>query len=166
MDENCGIKAMLSTVRNGYDDQIESLNVFKSQARTVFSSSSIIISLVSVLQIFSTIPEGFKGLFQAIIAGIIILYIVLVVLSLIVLSPAAWTTPVKLDWDILASYFGEENERNTILKETSAYLGAIDENRKTVIERRRMTLWQGIIFGVIVILVIIAGVLPHLIGIL
>ena len=162
MDKNYDVKTMLSTARMGYVDQIDSLNAFKSQARSIFGASSIITSLVAVLQIFSTIPQGFKGAFQAIIAGIIILYIALVILSLIVLSPALWTTPVLLDWDYLADYYGGENERDVILKETSAYLGAIEHNRQTIKRRRKLTLWQGIIFGVIVVLVIAAGVMPHL----
>lgn len=164
MDEkfDYGIKVMLSTAKNGYEDQIESLNVFKATSRTVFSASSIILSLVGALQVFTTIPTDFKVLYQIIIAGISVLYLALVIISLVLISPARWTTPLKLDWDYMAAYIGNENEENSILKETSAYLGAIDKNRKTVKCRRRMTILQEIIFCAIVLAVLFAGLIPHL----
>lgn len=164
MDNNHDVKAMLEIVKEGYNEQSESVDVYKAQVRTIFGASSIIISLMSVLQIFSTIPEGFNPLFQAIIAGIVILYIILVVLSLVVLSPMSWFQPVKLDWDYMTDYFGGVNERDAILKRISAYLNVIELNQKYTKRRYCMTLAQGIIFGLIVLLVIVAGVLPYFVG--
>jgi len=114
------------------------------------------------LRIFSAVPEGLKRWYVGIIAVIVILYIMLVVFSLILLSPLTWYTPVNLTWDELQGAFHGRNERDLILVQISAYLNVIDLNRQNVKKRYHLTIIQGIIFAIIVVLVITAGLIPYL----
>lgn len=159
---NSDVEAMLSIAKDGYESQGENFEVFKAQARTVFGASSIILSLVSVLRIFSSIPEGEKLWYMYIIAGIVVLYILLVVISLILLSPVKWNSPVLLEWEELQSTFLGKNSRDLILAQIGAYLNAKDLNQLNVRKRYCLTIAQSIIFAIIIVLVIIAGLILHM----
>jgi hypothetical protein len=162
MNKNFDVKIVLEEVKAGYQRQEESMDVFKKHARTLFSASSIILTLLGVMQIFSLPAEVFKGLYGGIIAGILILYILLVGISLIVNFPIQFLGPIELNWDVLSHGFMEKKERDVILMQISCYLNVIDLNRKSIKTRYKLILTQNIIFGLIVLLVITAGLIPHL----
>jgi len=164
MDENFDVKAMVHEASENYKRQGDSIESIKTHARTVFSSSSIIISLLSLFQILSKTPKGYNVnvSYGRIIAVIVVLYVSLVVISLLVLSPLLFHGPIKMDWGVITETFKEKSERDVLLMQLSAYINAFEKNKLIIKNQRLMIIIQSIIFALIVLFVLLAGMLPYI----
>ena len=150
---------MLHEAENKLERQSESIESLKSHARTIFGASSIVIPLLGTLLIFSDIAINVKSYYIAIVAMMITLYVVLVILSLIILSPSRFSGPIQIDHPTLKEVFLGKNELEIIKIRLSAYLNAIELNEGNIILKQKMTTIISIIFAIIVILLLIAAVL-------
>jgi len=158
--ENLDIETMIYEAREKMRRQGESIEAVGVNAKTLFSSSSIIIGLLGVVQLSQYFQDVFKERCSGIITGVIIfLYIFLVIISLIVLSPKNYLGPIELSYTVLCDAFYGKTEREILEMQLSAYLNVIDKNEPGIKRRRFMTIIQSIIFALIVVLVIVAGMI-------
>ena len=153
---------MLFEASKKYQRQGESVDALKTHARTIFSASSIIISLIGTLQIFSEIQNDYKLLFIFLIGLLAFCYLILLVFSLIILSPFQAYGPIHIDKDTLFESFQDKKERDVILKQLSAYINAIALNEPKIVLRQQMTTALSILFAVIVLLILLIAVFPYL----
>jgi len=142
--------------------QGESIDSLKTHARTIFSASSIIISLIGTLQIFNEIPSNYRLLYISLIIIMVILYIVLVILSLTILSPFQIYGPISIDEATLFGSFIGKMEREVILNQLSAYINVIKLNEPKIITRQKMTTAISILFAIIVFMILFIAILPYL----
>jgi hypothetical protein len=154
----------LAEMQKTFDLQLASFDTIKTQSRALFSSASLLVALVSALQIFSntSFPPEWLPWYRAglVLAGL--LYVALIVLCSLALWPAAPVLPIDAKWEELATTFKGLSEQDRLLKHLSGVLNAIDLNRPLVKRYTRFSKAATLIFPLIVITLLLLALIPRI----
>lgn len=162
MSKYIGMQAALDEVEKAYTNQLSSMDAIKSTTRSILSSASLIVSLISTLQLFtSKVAPEWLIWYRAGVGLIAFLYIILILLCIIVLVPTNMFGPVSLNWKVLVETFDKKKEKDVIDMRVSALINAIDLNRPNVRRASRLTLVTCIILPIIVITLILLAMIPR-----
>ena len=146
-----GLRLALEEMRMLYEQRFESSDALDKKAGTLLSSASLVLSIVTTLQLTQSGPDQpwfyWFGLFLAF--G---LYIGMITLTVIAITPKTYTTPIKADWNVLDQRLFQNDEQHALLNLIKAYM---DRNNasKTIIKRKANQIrWAGGLLAIIVVL--------------
>ena len=142
MEENFDVKTMLNEACQELQLQEICIDSLRAHTRTIFNASSLILPLLGTLLIFSDIDDEIKGIYIAIIALMILLFISLLILSLIIMNPSSFYRPFQMDFEKLKDAFLGEEEREIIKLQVTSYLNAINLNQPTLNPKTKNRLQQ------------------------
>ena len=153
----------LKEAARALEEQYKSVDGIKQTIRTVFSSSSIVISLTSGVQLFSgSVDANWSGLYIAGIVTAAVLYLTLIVFCILGMWPINFYTPVKMEWNILTSAFSGKDEAEISLKHLSAILNAINLNDPKLKKLLKIELVALIIMPLLVTLLLLLAFIPRI----
>ncbi|NPA71219.1 MAG: hypothetical protein GXO35_00190 [Gammaproteobacteria bacterium] len=163
MKSNLQILA-LEEMRRTFDQYASASDALDSKAKSLLSSSSLIIGLFSLLQL-SLNPlqneKGYSCIYQIGVVAIMVGYIVLVALCTKTLRPREYKNAIATNWNDLNTYFlqKEEDEAYRILIGT--YLTSIEANKNTNLEKAKYVNKATWIFVALVVGLFFISFLPH-----
>ncbi|BCY18653.1 hypothetical protein hrd7_25020 [Leptolinea sp. HRD-7] len=161
MNENFGLKTSLHEVETSFLRTLDGISKTKATARSILSSASLIVALLSGLQIMTIkIHQDYIVLYQAGILVVFFLYFLLIVLCLLALRPVKTLSPIELKWETLSEAFVGKNEREVLEMQLSCYLNVIHKNAAICDGINRITIWAGWLLGLIVGILLLMSLLP------
>lgn len=132
-NEEFGLNIWIAEMQSLLKNQLETFEVFKSTTRTIFGGSSLILALVSILQVFNVNVQA--SWYWVYVSGIILLaflYLILIALCIRILMPVKVHGPIKADWDEIYDAFMEKSKVEILRQQLSSILNAIELNRPIV----------------------------------
>ena len=154
----------LEEMRRTFDQYANASDALDSKAKSLLSSSSLIIGLFSLLQLSFLNPtqnEKSSCIYQMGVVAIMVGYIALVALCIKALRPREYKNAIATNWDDLNTYFlqKEEDEAYGIL--ISTYLTSIEANRNANLEKAKYVNKATWIFVALVVGLFFISFLPH-----
>lgn len=154
-----GYETAANEAIKAYNEQMESLKSIKDTAKTIFSSTSLIVAIISSLQAIRTSPPTNMTAYAAAGIFVLICFIALIYLCVRVLLPIKLTTPIKPTWEVFAKTFMDKSEKEVHSVTTCAYLDAIEKNEPEILSSVKNTKLAGwamisVIAGLIVLIVV------------
>jgi len=129
MAETNAIEMMISEAENKYARQVDSIQALKDSAGTIFSASSLIVSLISLFQILDKPPApGRESVFITVLVVIAGLYLWLVITCLNVLRPSEYHGPVEISYQTYEGHFQGKSLENLLDMKLRLYIRAIETN--------------------------------------
>jgi len=125
---------VLIELQREHDAFLQSADVIDEKAINLLEWASLALAVVSALsmkdlaQARHAIPFIMLGLAGA-------LYLAIVVLSLLALSPRDYDLPVHTDWDTMCDAFLTQSEQDATEQMLSQYIMVIDNNRATILHK-------------------------------
>jgi len=149
-------RLILDELRTTLSIQFDNADGLDGKLKQLLSSASLILSLVTTLQITTGIEQiGWPYLIGLIIT--LAQYIVLIAIVVYGLRPITYHAPIPPDWDEMANrYFGEDEDKvlSTLI---STYIEALDKNDIPLARKARMFVRASILLVTIVITLAIIG---------
>lgn len=146
-----------------YAAQVSGFDSIKTNVRAVLSAASLIVSLVSALQILTVrVVPGYLWLYQTGVGLAAILYVVLVSLCIMALLPIKVITPLSPDWDELVTAYKGLSEKEALMKRLSSTLNAIESNQPMVERFRKMQMGALILLPVLVVMLLLLTLIPRI----
>lgn len=144
----------LHETQQAYQAQAAGMDGIKTTIRTVFASSSLIVSLVAALQLLTAnVANGWLGVQHLLITAIAVLYVLLIILCVVGMWPVLYNIPLPMHWDVLTTTFQKMTDHEMTSMHLSAILQAIELNRPIV---KRFMWIQRIILILLPLIVLLA----------
>lgn len=122
------LRVMLSEAKQSYAYQYDSFDVLKGQASTALGASSLIVSLVGLLQIFRQASLDLTAVQVVLIVILALLYLWQFITSMAAIGPLEIATPIKPEWDVMSEYYRGATGDELLKLQLSSYLNAIQKN--------------------------------------
>ncbi len=156
------LKIPLHYMRRTLDRQVDGIDTIKATVRSVLGAASLIVSLVAALQILTPgIAPEWDWLYRAGIGLAAGLYVVLITACALALRPTNVFGPILSDWDELTTAFKGLDEKESISKELSSVLNAIELNTPIVRRYARLQQIAVTILPLIVLALLLLALLPR-----
>ena len=155
----------LEEMRRTFDQYASASDALDSKAKSLLSSSSLIIGLFSLLQLSFLNPlqneKSCSCIYQMGVVAIMVGYIALVALCIKALRPREYKNAIATNWNDLNAYFlqKEEDEAYGILIGT--YLTSIEANKNANLEKAKYVNNATWIFVALVVGLFFISFLPH-----
>lgn len=158
-----GLKAAVALTKWYMDDQEKSMATLRDIAKTFFGAGSVLVSIISVLNIFvGSVAPGSVGLYNALILLLAVVYIGFVVVNLLAIRPTTWHKPFPEDYDVLIeSLCLEADDREAML--LSANLKTLELNKPLIEAKTNLVLLSGGILGVLVLILLLLAFIPKVV---
>jgi hypothetical protein len=151
-----GYQAMLEEVRNQLREQFDSVAVAKTTARSMLSAASLILAIIGAFSIGSS-PNTWNG---GIVAALI-LFVALIIVVAIALSPVKLKTPVEMTKGNIKLYY-KLSGNNLIDTLVDQHLKVMKENEPKVKRKVSLAQLSGVLLGLIVVMLIGQLLFPFL----
>jgi len=149
---------VLDELRTTLSAQFDNADGLDSKLKQLLSSASLILSIVTTLQITTGIERiGTLYLIGLVVA--LVLYIALIVTIIRALRPMDYHAPIPSDWDEIAErYFGkDETEALDVL--ISTYLDALEKNEVPLAYKvKRVQVASILLVSIVVTLILMGGI--------
>lgn len=147
--------AMLDEVKRELNEQFGSIGVSKDTARSMLTASSLIIAVIGLVS--GQFPPPDSNTWDSGIVVALWLFIVLVLVAMITLSPAEVSTPIEMTRENIESYYDitDDELRDELI---DRYLEKIKANGPVV--KFRIALSK--VSGLLLTLIVISLVAPYL----
>jgi len=163
MAETNGYETSIEEARSQLNRQFESVDALREIARTLLSSASLVFAFLGVFQlVFTPSKPPYTVWHGFVLSAIVALYVSLVVICVVVVSPAGMNGPIEPTWETLYSAFVSRSGVELLRMQLSAYLNAIALNDKTISRRQRLTVIAGALLPAISVLLAVLGMISHL----
>ena len=161
MPETTAIELMINEAENKYARQVESIRSLQSSAGTIFGSSSLIVSLISLFQILDQPPAPNQKIpFILLLIAIGGLYLWLVFTCLRVLRPVEYLGPVEISYQAYENYLKGKSEEKLLDIKLRLYIRAIESNNPVIFRLERGTQLAYRILPWLITAIIALAVLP------
>lgn len=137
--------------------QFSNADGMDGKLKQLLSSASLILSLVTTLQI----TTGIQRASPVYLAGLVIallLYIALIVVIVLALRPIIYYAPIPPDWEGIARHYFDKDESAALDLLISTYIEALDKNDLPLNRKARSVTAASILLVLIVIALIVMGV--------
>lgn len=162
-DENLYLKIPLEEMQKLHAEQKSSFDAIKTTIRAVLSAASLIISMVSALQIYTNrIAPEWAWFYGLGVALAIILYAALVIVCVMGLWPVHVKNPIDANWDILTTDYKELTEQEAIRKHLSTVLNAIELTMPLVTRYKRLSIIALVLLPLIVSILLLLTLIPRI----
>lgn len=162
-EDNAYLQVALDEMRKTFDLQLGSFDTIKATVRALLGSASLIVGLVSTLQIFS--PATFAPMwlpwYQIGLGAAGVFYVILIVFCSMALWPAVPVLPVAAEWDELVTTYKGLSENERLAKQLSAILNAMDLNRPKVQHYAFCSRAASFLLPVIVTILLLLALIPR-----
>jgi len=152
----------LLELQRSHDAQLAGIDSIKTTVRAVFSSASLIVSLIGALQLFTVkIAREWIFVYQGVLVTIALLYLALIIICIAGMWPVRIFPVLPPRWDTLTTTFQNMNDEEMTTMHLSAVLQAIDKNGPIVNRFYRLEVAALFILPVLVLLVLFLAWLPR-----
>lgn len=150
-----GYRVAVQEVKLSLDHAYQSLAAQKEFGKIIFAASSLVISLIAALQIFSRPPAPeYRDIVSFLLTLSVGLYLVLIYLSLQIVRPTKVTVPFKATFEVMyEAFIGREDEMLLLDQLLVNYLKAIKNTRPVIARTHRKVICSTWILGVLVFLI-------------
>jgi len=155
---------LLSEMKINLEEIYSGITASKKFVQQIFTSSSLLIAIISSLQIFNEkIFNDNSLLFTTGIFVVALLYIVQVALCIIVMSPVGAIGVVGSDWDVLfPAYVNNKTKIEALRQHLSSYIKAVNANYPIMLKRAKLARITGYLFPIIILLLFILSFINRL----
>lgn len=159
MDPIIGLKAVLAELNRSFEQNHSSYHRIKDAARVIFSASSLIFALASFMQFEGAkLIAPFDGVVQA---GLIGLYLGLIIICVILNLPGTFYLPFNPDWETLGNAFYGKSEENILMHQISTTIDAINIDKRIISKYVLWTKVAGVLLVLMVLLMIATIFIPR-----
>lgn len=155
------LEIALDEMQRLFSAQMASFDTIKTNVRAVLSSASLIVSLVSALQLLTVkVADAYVGLYRLGIGVVAILYVALMVMCVAALLPVRVVNPLLAEWDTLTTAYKGLSKKDALLARLSSVLNAIEKNTPEVERFRKMQIGALALLPLLVITLLLLTLLP------
>ena len=134
----------------GQDSAMEGM---REVGKTLFTSSSLIISAIGLINFPAIIASGPSSWRTAGFILLAVLYVVFAILTWKSINPEGWTTAFLEDYESLTKSLCKE-EALMVAQQLTGHLNALNQNTSVVNKRRNYLKWAGIMMIAIIIVLL------------
>ena len=162
MENNYGLKISVDEATNNLNAQFDGVEATKSTARTVLSTASLIIALISILNLDDTpLESGHLQIYQIGMILVILIYGILLFSSLSVLMPIEMNRPIASEWKEFEEHFFKKDEERVLAEQLNAYINAHKLNEVVLQNQHKYSRVSGYSLGVIVIILLFLTIITR-----
>ena len=162
VDNTFGIQVCIEEMQKTLERVLASMDTIKNTARSTLSSASIILALVSALQILSPrIQAPWVPVYGIGLAIIAIAYVILVALCVYVLAPVSMIGPVSPEWSALKEAFTDKDQQEIMLLRLGGLINAIDQNKPIVKHYSRLSIIASALLPALVGFLLLLALVPR-----
>jgi hypothetical protein len=133
------LETMLNEAKAKLERQFKSISTFRDHAKTIFSASSVIVALFSVLKT-TNIPQERVVIYVVGWVLIALLYISLTIAEIKTIFPKEILGPIEATWkEYEKAFYGKEKE-DILLQQITNYLNVIGMNQEVVNKQKKWSL--------------------------
>jgi len=145
-----------------YQGQSNGIDSIKATIKTIFGSSSLIVSLIGALQLFTKpISATWLPVYQGVLIVIALLYLALIIVCIAGMWPVYVYPPLNAVWKQLTETFQNMNDEEMESMYISAILQAIEKNTPIVKRFVRLERIALFLLPVIVLLILFLAWIPR-----
>lgn len=148
-------KLVLEEQRRAFDAVGSAASALDTKLQALFGSASLIISLVSTIQI-AVLRQSGGALFWFGLASIVALYIWMVNVVITGLTPLEYYTPISNSWDELDEQYFTVSENEAYDQQISNYLRYTEANRALNFDKIRSVSRATNLFRIILVLLLVS----------
>ena len=149
-------RLVLDELRRSLGQQLNAADGLDSKLRQLLSSASLILSLVTVLQITTGIAQADWPYLTGLVA-VLILYVALIVVILRGLRPMTYSLPIPSNWDEIEERFFALEEDAAIELLISNYLAYSPKTAENLKYKSDMVRWASVLLVMIVVVLTAMG---------
>ena len=151
-----GLTTAVDEAKAYYHSQEKAIESIKTTARAIFSSASLVVSLLGALQLFSNSPQTSPP-WVSIVAIVLVVatYILAIQYSMLAQMPVSFVTPVKMELAELDSAYVGKGKEDVLKQQLVNYLNAIKGNRGAIEERKKWVKYSAASFISTVVLLLV-----------
>lgn len=149
------LRLVLEEQRRAFDKVDTSADALDQKFQALFGSASLIISLVSTIQV-AVLRQEAGLLFWLILVVAVLLYGAMVFFILIGLRPLEYYEPIYSNWDWLNQKFFHKTENAAISLQIALYVDYIEANRALNQKKIRWLNIAALLFAAILMVLLIA----------
>jgi hypothetical protein len=162
-DDISGLQVSIDEMQKTLERVLASMDAIKNTARSTLSSASLILALVSLLQILApTVQVRWVTLYGFGLALVAVLYLVLIGLCVYSLAPVSMIGPVAPEWQALRDAFTGKCEQDILLTRLGGLINAIHQNRPIVQKYSRMVTLASSLLPALVLLLLLLALIPRI----
>ena len=150
-------RLVLSELRSALLAQYTNADGLDSKLKQLLGSASLILSIVTTLQITTGIQKAGWPYFVG-LAVVLLLYAVLITVIMRALRPMTYYAPIPPKWDEIARYYFGKDEDAALDQLISTYIEALEKNDVPVNHKSRMINVASALLVSIVIVLLLMGV--------
>lgn len=150
-------RLVLAELRSTLSAQYSNADGLDSKLKQLLSSASLILSIVTTLQITTGIKQvGLPYLIGLAVA--LLLYAILITFIMRALRPMTYYAPIPPKWDDIAKHYFGKDEDTALSQLISTYLDALEKNDAPLTYKTRMVNFASVLLVLIVIVLLLMGV--------
>ena len=149
------LRLVLEEQRRAFDKVDTSADALDQKFQALFGSASLIISLVSTIQV-AVLRQDAGPLFWLVLVVAVLLYAAMVFFILIGLRPLEYYEPIYSNWDWLNQKFFHKNENAAISLQIALYVDYIEANRALNQKKVRWLNIATVLFAAILLVLLVA----------
>jgi hypothetical protein len=156
-----GLITAVDEAKSYYKSQDKAIDSIKTTARTIFSSASLVVSLLGASQIFAAQPQPGASAapspwFNYAIIAVVASYVIAMIFSLRTQLPVEFITPIKMDLEVIDADLVGKSKEDVQKQQLVNYLNAIENNRETIKQRKRWVKISATSFIITVVILLSA----------
>ena len=149
-----GLRAALDEVAQMQAGQDSAMEGMREVGKTLFTSSSLIISAIGLINFPAIIASG-PSIWRTVgFSFLAFLYVIFAVLTWKSINPVGWTTAFLEDYESLTKSLCKE-EAMMVAQQLTGHLNALNQNSKVVNQRRKYLKWAGITMIAIIVILLL-----------
>ena len=163
MSDLIAYKISIEEVQENLTRQYETIDALRAIARTLLTAASLIFAFIGIFQLTLAPSQGpFVVVHNIILALILVLYVLLIVTTTAVISPAEMKGPIDPTWPEIYKAFFNKTETELLGTRLAAYLNAISLNDELLENRNKLTKRASRILPTIAVLLLGLGAVSRL----
>ncbi len=160
---NFGLQVSIEEMQKAFDREMASFDTVKANNRTIFTAASLLVSLLSALQILSArVDPAWLVAWRSGLIFTAVLYIVLIIICVYSLRPLDVYGPVKADWDTLMEAFYGKTDEEILLLRLNSIVDTIQVNKTMLRKSASVNRWASVLLICLVALLFSLALIPRI----
>jgi hypothetical protein len=163
IENTYGYKVTIEELRSSLDRVYDGFTELKNAVRSIFGTTTLIVSLIGALKIFSAqVSPPYLMCYNILLVIVMALYIVMIIGSVYIQNPKLIVSPTPADWETLESAYVLDKDNSDVSRQLiSSYINAIVENQIIISRHYKLTWGISAILPIIIIILLVMSLIPR-----
>ena len=161
-NNNHAFRIAVEEAKAAFQNQMESIKAIKNNSTALFGSASLVLSIISSLQILRPVPKEYFLPYLILLGLAGCIYILYFLLSIRIIASTELFLPILNDTQEYTKLFLNRSEKDILSDLLDAYLQAIHKNESIIIRRKNLSQLSNLLISLLVITLLVLAVVPSI----